>query len=344
MSHILNTALRATALAAMAMVSAAAFAAVDIDANIELDSKVLNQSRGASQSGRVELNGSKKMGSQYFIAGRATYLAHPDGTAGTDDLWAQIGNDTADIKLGRFEAANLFQTPGDVLVDYAGFTPYQANVLRGRQGAYGNGNASFRAAGTLLLGGGFSFELGAVSSKGSGATGLRPVLSYANGPLHLAGGIEAIQYSSVAGSAAGTTTTCGVTVGSACTTTVTSLATPATVGSRQTGFGLTGDYNFGGFTLTSNFASGKDINGLKQSTFALMGAFGNLTVASVFGKAAQATGDDMKVTTFWAAYAIPFFDVKGATITPAVMYSKGSGANSSAPKSSGGAVRVHYDF
>ncbi|MEO5795315.1 MAG: carbohydrate porin [Rhodoferax sp.] len=337
MSYILNTALRATALAAMAMVSVAAFAAVDIDANIELDSKVENNGRGASQSGRVELNGSKKMGSKYFIAGRATYLAHPDGTAGVDDLWAQIGTENADIKLGRFEAANLFQTPGDVLVEYAGFSPYQANVLRGRQGAYGNGNASFRAAGTLLLGGGFSFELGAVSSKGSGATGLRPVLSYANGPLHLAAGIEAIRYGD-----SSTTTT--VNTFDPTTLVITSTSTTATTkGTRQNGFGLTGDYNFGAFTLTSNFASGKDTNGLKQSTFALMGAFGNLTVASVFGKAANAVGEDSKVTTFWAAYAIPFFDVKGATITPAVSFSKGGGANT-APNSSGGAVRVHYDF
>ena len=336
MSHILNTALRATALAAMAMVSAAAFAAVDIDANIELDSKVENNGRGAAQTGRVELNASKKVGSQYFIAGRATYLAKPDGTAGTDDLWAQIGNDTADIKLGRFEAANLFQTPGDVLVEYAGFSPYQANVLRGRQGAYGNGNAPFHAAGTLQLGGGLSFELSGVSSKGGGNTGIRPVLSYANGPLHLAAGIEAIQYSS----ASAASTTYSIVNGAIVATPV---AASVTKGTRQTGYGLTGDYNFGGFTLTSNYASGKDTNGLKQSTFALMGNFGQLTVASVFGKAAQATGSDAKVTTFWAAYAIPFFDVKGATITPAVSFSRAGGSNT-ASNSSGGAVRVHYDF
>lgn len=322
MSHILNTALRATALAAMAMVSAAAFAAVDIDANIELDSKVENNARGASQGGRIEFNASKKAGSNYFIAGRATYLSHPDGTAGVDDLWAQIGGETADIKLGRFEAANLFQTPGDVIVEYAGFSPYQANVLRGRQGgvtvvpnsgAAPYGTSVFHAAGTLQLGGGFSFELSGVSSKGTGqANGLRPVVNYANGPLHIAAGLEGIQYHT----------------GNM---------------NRETGFGLTGDYNFGGFTLTSNFASAKSDMGLKQNTFALMGAFGNLTIASVFGNAKQAVGQDSKVTTFWAAYAIPFFDVKGATITPAVSVSKGSGANT-AKDSSGASLRVHYDF
>ena len=322
MSQSMKFAFRATAVAAIAMVSASAFAAADFDANIELDSKVENLARGASQSGRVELNASKKMGSKYFIAGRATYLAHPDGTAGVDDMWAQMGSDVADVKLGRFEAANLFQTPGDVLVEYAGIAPYQANVLRGRQGgvnvvpndsnlaAYGAG--VFHAAGTVQLGGGLSLEVSGVSSKGTGqANGIRPVLNYANGPLHLAAGLEGIQYH-------------------------TGLA------KRTTGFGLTGDYNFGDVVLTANFASAKNDQDFKQNTFAVMVGFGGLTLATVQGNTKTA-GDDYKVSTFWAAYAIPFFDVKGATITPAVSFSKGSGSNTT-KDSSGFALRVHYDF
>jgi hypothetical protein len=317
LSQSMKFAFRATAVAAIAMVSASAFAAADFDANIELDSKVENLARGASQSGRVELNASKKMGSKYFIAGRATYLAKPDGSAGTDDVWAQMGSDTADIKLGRFEAANLFQTPGDVIVEYAGNAPYQANVLRGRQGGNSYGSV-FHAAGTLQLGGGLSFELSGVSSKGKDAAtgnvvpnGIRPVLNYANGPLHVAAGLEGIQYHS-------------------------GLA------KRVTGFGLTGDYNFGDVVLTGNFASAKNDMDYKQNTFAVMVGFGGLTLATVQGNTKTA-GDDYKVSTFWAAYAIPFFDVKGATITPAVSFSKGSGSNTS-KDSSGFALRVHYDF
>jgi hypothetical protein len=312
LSQSMKFAFRAIAVAAVATISASAFAAADFDANIELDSKVENQARGASQSGRVELNASKKMGSKYFIAGRATYLAKPDGTAGTDDLWAQMGSDTADIKLGRFEAANLFQTPGDVLVEYAGTAPYQANVLRGRQGTTAYGTAVFHAAGTLQLGGGLSFELSGVSSKATGqVNGVRPVLNYANGPLHVAAGLEGIQYH-------------------------TGLS------KRTTGFGLTGDYNFGDVVLTANFASAKNDMDYKQNTFAVMVGFGGLTLATVQGNTKTA-GDDYKVSTFWAAYAIPFFDVKGATITPAVSFSKGSGSNTS-KDSSGFALRVHYDF
>lgn len=342
LTSITKLALRATALAAFTMVSASAFA--DFDANIELDSKYQNNDRGASQSGRVELNASKKMGTKYFIAGRASYLSHPSGTADTDDLWAQIGTDMVDIKLGRFEAANLFQTPGDIIVEYAGFSPYQANVLRGRQGAGNNGSAPFHAAVTMQLGGGLSFELSGVSTKSTNqATGLRPVLNYANGPLHLAVGVESIRYADTAATAAGTTTVCGTTVGSICTTTVTSAATAGAGGTRRTGFGLTGDYNFGGFTLYGNYAAGKSNAGLKQSTFALMAGIGNLTLASVFGKAEVAGAEDAKVTTFWAAYAIPFFDVPNAKITPAVSLSKGSGSNT-AKDATGVSVRVNYAF
>jgi hypothetical protein len=313
-------ALRATALAAFAMVSASAFA--DFDANIEFDNKIENNARGASQAGRVEFNASKKAGSKYFIAGKASFLAHPDGSVGADDLWVQMGGEMADIKLGRFEAANLFQTPGDVIVEYAGFSPYQANALRGRQGgvtvvpnsgAASYGAAVFHAAGTLQLGGGLSFELSGVSSKGTGqVNGLRPVLNYGNGPLHIAAGLETMQYQT----------------GNM---------------KRETGFGLTGDYDFGGFTLLANYATVKSDMGLKRNTFALMGKLGQLTLASVFGADKQAVGGDAKVSTFWAAYAMPFFDVQGATITPAVSFSKGSGANT-AKDSSGASLRVNYAF
>jgi hypothetical protein len=333
--------IRATALAAMALVSAAAFAAPSIDANIELDSKYQNNGRGASQSGRVELNAGQKLGANYFMAGRATYLSHPDGTTGTDDLWAQFGTSSADIKLGRFEATNLFQTPGDVIVEYAGFSPYQANLLRGRQNATSNGSAPFHAAATVQLGGGMSFELSGVSTKGSGfATGVRPVLSYANGPLHLAAGVEALKFN---GTPLTTTpsTTCTLNPSTnQCTfATITTSATPSV---SRTGYGVTGDYNFGPVTLTANYAQVKNLANIKANTFGLMASAGNLTLASVFGKGSAANADD-KVTTFWAAYAIPFFDVKGAKITPAISHSKAGGSNTAA-NATGFALRVNYEF
>jgi hypothetical protein len=46
-------------------------------------------------------------------------------------MWFQVGTSFVDVKLGRFEATNLFPTPHDTLVlgSY-----YNAGTLRGRFG------------------------------------------------------------------------------------------------------------------------------------------------------------------------------------------------------------------
>jgi len=330
LSHILNTALRATALAAMAMVSAAAFAAVDVDANIELDSTYLNQGRGMKQGGRVEVNASKKVGSDYFIAGRASLLAQKTGGSATDDMWVQFGNETADIKLGRFEAANLYQTPGDTIVNHAGISPYNAGTLRGRMGS-----DVFHAATNLRLGGGLGLEVGLVASKNAGqATGVRPVLTYANGPLNLAAGFESIKYNA----------TPAVAFAAATPTSFQVNAVAATDSVSSSGFGLTGGYNFGGFTLTANVASGKTAANMKQRGYGLIAQAGPATVGYLWGTQAAGAGvADAKVSTVYASYAIPFFDIKGATITPAVSMSKGGGSNTAA-NDNGVRVRVNYAF
>ena len=67
------------AVAVAALISAPAFAAVGFDANVELDTKYQNNGRGASQSGRVELNAfSKTDKGGGFVAGRASVASHLD--------------------------------------------------------------------------------------------------------------------------------------------------------------------------------------------------------------------------------------------------------------------------
>ncbi|MDP4301021.1 hypothetical protein [Leptothrix discophora] len=54
-----------------AVIAAPAFAAATMDANLELDTKFGNQSRGVSQGGRVEFNvGGKAGGDAGFVAAR----------------------------------------------------------------------------------------------------------------------------------------------------------------------------------------------------------------------------------------------------------------------------------
>ena len=173
MTQISKFILRATSAAAFIALTPAAFAAPAIDANIELDSTYNSGSSlgsaktGMDQGGRVELNVSQKAGTDYFVAGRASLLAKKDGTAGTDDMWAQIGSNSGSIKLGRFEAADLFPIAQDTVVNHAG-TVYGTNSLRGR-------SEKFHAAGMFNLSSALSFELGLVDATDTalGATGVK---------------------------------------------------------------------------------------------------------------------------------------------------------------------------
>jgi hypothetical protein len=277
-----------------------ALAAPAVDANIEFDntyrsgSKVDNTAdEGMSQSGRVELNVSGKAGADMFVAARASLLARKDGTAATDDMWVQIGSARGDVKLGRFEAADLFPLAQDTLINHAG-NVYYGNALRGRKDAN-----VFHAAGTMNLGNGLSVELGAIATKSlASASGIRPVLSYAAGPLSARLGFESGHFA------------------------------PAVVGgptNKVRGVGATLGYDFGGVKLTGNFASGKTDSALsdnKQRGLAVTAAMGGLVVGAISGKTDQAGGGNEKVQTFYTSYSIPLFDIKGATITPALSSSK----------------------
>lgn len=319
-NQTMNNLSKTATLLASTLLAVSAAQALDFDANLELDSTYLNNGRGLSQSGRVELNASGKVSNNYFVAGRASFLAKKDGASATDDMWIQFGSSSADLKLGRFEAVDLFRLPRDVIVLYAtddgGSSVYRANVLRGRAGA-----DVFHAAGTVRFGSGMSFELGAIETRSTvggvpgaayiAAKGLRPVFTYDQGPLLLRAGLESIKYTDG--------------------------------GETRTGFGLTGSYNFGAFTLLGNAAANKDAAGNKQTAFAIIGdaKFG-LGGGLIFGKTKLPAGD-YKVTTAYAAYTFPLFDIKGASVTPAISLSKASGVNTSNDEK-GLRVRFNYTF
>jgi hypothetical protein len=171
------------AVAVAALISAPAFAAVAFDANVEMDTTYQNNARGASQGGRVELNAfSKTDKGGGFVAGRASYLATKGGTAAIDDMWVQIGNASGDIKLGRFEAADLFPTGKDTIVEDGGApTGYRTNAFRGR-------TSSAHAALTLNAGSGVGFELGVMADAKN--TGVRPVVSFGMDGFSVKAGLE----------------------------------------------------------------------------------------------------------------------------------------------------------
>lgn len=308
--------LRVTTAAAVLSLGGAAFAAT-FDANIELDNTyrsgnaVAKADKGLSQGGRIEMNASGKAGANLFVAGKAAFLAKKDGTVAADDMWIQMGSARGDVKLGRFEATDLFPLVGDTLVNHAG-NVYGANALRGRKDG-----SQFHAAGTLNLGAGLSMELGVVENKSSTlgiAKGVRPVLAYAAGPLTARVGLESGRYNGT--------------------------------GNSLSGAGATVGYDFGGFKLSGNLASGKSDAATRnrQSAVGLTVNAAGLSVGLISASTEQPVGE-LKVQTAYVAYKMPLFDIKGASWTPALSTStaKNSSTGSNVQENSF-RIRLNYVF
>jgi hypothetical protein len=244
------------AVAVAALISAPAFAAVGWDANIELDSSYQNNGRGASQGGRVEINAfSKTDKGGGFVAGRASLIAGKGGATTVDDMWVQIGNAAGDVKLGRFEAADVFPLGKDVMVDDGGApSGYRTNTFRGR-------TSSAHAALTLNAGAGVGFELGVMADAKN--TGIRPVVSFGMDGFSAKVGLENGK------NAAGQKVSgAGLTVG----TTMAGVGLNASFGSgkvndvKGSSFGLNGTFGPAGLGYImdkTNFATGTK----KENTF-----------------------------------------------------------------------------
>ena len=316
-------ALTALAGAILMAASSSTFAAADVQANVEIDntyskgSAVGDAAEGLSQGGRVELNVAGKAGDSAFVAGRASLIAGKAGAVTTDDMWLQLGNATGDIKMGRFEGVDLFPLNGDTLVNHAGDV-YNTNTLRGRVGG-----GAFHAAGTVNLGKVASVEIGLINATQTdlatvGAKGVRAVLSLGMGAFSARMGVESGEYDPDTGKAA----------------------------NKVQGLGLTATYDAGRFKVTGNYAKGQQDaaanNG--KSALGLSVGVGGFGAGFVSATNEQAKGDT-KVNTIYAAYSMPLFGVKGASLTPAFSTSsaKDSGANTTVDRNDI-RVRIHYDF
>lgn len=145
-------------------------------------------------------------------------------------------------------------------------------------------------------------ELGVVTKKDAeGAYGVRPVLMYAAGPLSLKVGVESMK------------TAAGV---------------------SQNGFGSTFAYDLGnGANVGLSYGKNSTTEASTAAVFTNVGAFGA-------GWVHDDDGASLSSNTVFAAYTLPLFDLKGASITPAISASKNSaGATDHAVK-----VRFNYAF
>ena len=302
------------AAAAAALLAAPAFAAMTTDANLELDSYVQNLSRGVGQGGRVEFNVAGKAGdaASGFVAGRGTLLIKKDGTAAADDMWGQIGIGMVDVKLGRFEAADMFPLGKDVHVEDGANASAgsRTQTLRGRMGS-----SIFHGALTVNTGAGVAFELGLVETKAAGALkGIRPVVSFAAGPVTVKVGVES-----------------GKTVG----------------GAKFSNFGATVGGNFEGVGFNVNVGSGKTkafglIPETKGTSFGANATFGPAGVGLI-SDSSKTSGVKNSDFVVYAAYSIPLFNT-GATLTPAISHQTGKAGGTKLDAGTGVKVRLNYTF
>lgn len=275
-------------IAGACLVATAASAQVAFDANYENNTTYTDSKPATTTNdGRVELNASAtaKNGSN-FVSAKGTVLLKQDGTTGVDDAWIQAGTSAVDVKLGRFEAADLFPLGQDTLVSKAqnggvdAVAGYTANALRGRTTANNGTNPLHAVVGVNA--GGLRAELGLFAATGAaGATqtyGLRPTLVYTAGALTLRGGFENIK---------------------------------ATNAADQNGYGLSLGYALSSTSSVNvNYASNSDS---KNSSVGANGTFGGLGLGVI-----QDKNNTNSTTTFYASYAMPLLGVKGATLTPAI--------------------------
>jgi len=276
------------ALAALCAAATAASAGVTFDANFEGDVTSTSAATDTLNSGgRVELNANAALlkSGDNFVNAKATLIMGLNSTSTIDDAWIQFGNSSADLKVGRFEAVDLFPVGKDTVLELATGAGYRANAGRGR---FKDGQ--FHAAAGLNAAPGLRFELGVVGSNGLKNDGetkfvenaVRPAVTYTTGDLTLRAGFESFDKGA----------------------------------GNQTGYGLSAGYALSkDAAVNVNYAKSSDLDSSSVGANLVYGAAG-------VGYVQDKTGAT-KVDTVYAAYSFPLLGVKGASITPAISMSSG---------------------
>jgi hypothetical protein len=243
----------------------------------------------------------------------------------------QAGNAVADLKLGRFEAADLFPQGRDTVLNRAGSGVYRANFIRGRFG--GSSGNVVHLAGSAKLGSGLGLEVGLAETNDADnlsdgqAKGLRPVFSYTGNGIAVKAGFEF-----------GRTSDSG--------------AAGQAEFVRTRGFGLTAGAAIGPGIANLNVAAGK-VDGLwKAATIAAnytipLGPWVHLEYGRLNPEAPGLPTETVR--TFGAGYQFPLLGIKNAFITPAFSYSSASSSNGFAGLGGSGreterAVRVRFNY
>lgn len=314
----------ATLLAAGLTHTAQADTNFTINGNIELDTTATDPASSTAdttydQGGRVEVNvtGEHTMG-DYFVRGKGSAILKKNSAGDTDDMWFQFGSSAWDVQMGRYEAINLFPLGKDtVVVHVPGVTVYEANRGRGRIGG-DDGQISLR----IHPSDGFAFAVDTVYGDstfgGDGQTlfsVIRPSVTFGAGGFTVTIGAESVDAENA-----------GVTVADA------------------SGFAVTANFNAGGADINLNVATLDDkVANVETTTLGANAIIGPFGIGWIHSEDDTAGSGDPSLDSIYAAYTVPLFDIKRATLTYAIAHSTADdvGADDS---TTAFRLRVNYSF
>lgn len=173
----------------------------DVEFDLNYTDKNATDKQEFSQTGRVlvQVAAEHTVSGDRYIKMQAQPLLKTSGDVELDDAWFAMGKKADwELKVGRFEAYDLFPVGQDTMLAYAGDEPYRANAARGRGD---NGQVAFSKTFDNVY-----FELSSLYAKHNtktvnnvevnahdqNAVFLRPVVSFqATDSFRVAGGLEA---------------------------------------------------------------------------------------------------------------------------------------------------------
>ncbi|MBE3670038.1 porin [Vibrio navarrensis] len=168
---------------------------VEFDLNYTDKDRLINNKvtskQELNQTGRVlvQVAAEHAVSGDRYIKMQAQPLLKTSGEVELDDAWFAMGKKADwELKVGRFEAYDLFPVGQDTMLDYAGVDVYRANAARGRGD---NGQVAFSKTFD-----GVYFEVSSLfkneSAADNNAVFLRPVVAFqATDSFRVAGGLEA---------------------------------------------------------------------------------------------------------------------------------------------------------
>jgi hypothetical protein len=238
------------------------------------------------QNGRllVGVSGMRDVGANNYIGANAQILLNMGGTVSADDAWVAMGaKEDWELKLGRFEAYNLFPAGQDTIVNHAKADidadgtnddlTYFANYARGRSG---NGQINFsKTAGSAYfeVSANFMDKVDSTSTADDNAVFLRPVVAFSlSDSLKLSAGGE-----------------------------FNMTADKDDAGQDFTGYGATLNYAAGDISVNLNYAAREyDTTDRDDMTYGANAQYGNAFIGYIHGEVD--TGTTEEVDTFYASY------------------------------------------